>query len=136
MELTTNKGTELARTLRQRRTMVPMTLTELARATGVSASHLGRIERDERLPSAQVLRRLAKPLGFEEIELLSLARIISPQTPAHLPETVGLDPYVKSVLSQEPVEVQRAVILILSAMKSMTKGLTSERKVSEGNEHG
>ncbi len=140
MELTPSKGTELARTLKQRRTMVPMTLTELARAAGVSASHLGRIERGERYPSARILRRLATPLGLEEVELFTLAEYMSPQLHSDsgdVPRTRPLDPYVAGVLSQEPLEIQRTVIFILSAMKSMAKGMSlTEKKTHECDEHG
>jgi len=45
---------------------------------GVSASHLGRIERGERFPSGSVLRRIAGPLGFEEDELFTLAGYLCP----------------------------------------------------------
>lgn len=129
---------DFGRLLKQRRLMIPMTLYELGRAAGVSPSHLGRIERGERYPSARILKRLASPLGIDEPELMLMAGYLSPQSNdgAMNGSWQRLDPYVAGVLSQEPVEVQRAVILILSAMKSMTKGLTSERKVSEGNEHG
>jgi len=84
---------------------------------------LGRIERGERFPSARILRRLAKPLGFEESELFTLANYLSPQLPPsenQREHNLGqLDPYVASVLSQEPVEVQRTVIGIISILKSM-----------------
>lgn len=36
----------------------------------------------------------------------------------------GLDPYVASTLAQEPVAVQRAVIGILSILKSLAKNTT------------
>ncbi len=64
--------------------MIPLTLEELAATTRVSPSHLGRIERGERFPSARILRRLAKPLGFRESELLSLAGYLSPQPSTEL----------------------------------------------------
>jgi transcriptional regulator with XRE-family HTH domain len=104
--------------------MVPLTLRELAAASGVSSSHLGRIERGERFPSARILRKIAKPLGSEESELLTLAGYLSPQPPtgAGKPSVGQLDPYVASVLSQEPVEIQRAVITVLTVLKSMAKG--------------
>lgn len=38
----------LGKLLKQQRVMLPMTLQELAVRSGVSASHLGRIERDKR----------------------------------------------------------------------------------------
>jgi len=93
---------DLGKIIKQRRSMIPLTLQEFAHVAGVSASHLGRIERGERFPSARVLRRLAKPLEFDEGELFTLADYLSSQPSS----TVGsethigrLDPYVASVLS-------------------------------------
>ncbi len=115
---------DLGKILKQRRVMVPLTLGELAAASGVSASHLGRIERGERFPSARILRKIAKPLGASESELLTLAGYLSPQpsTGAERPSVGQLDPYVAVVLSQEPVEIQRAVVAILTIMKSLARG--------------
>jgi len=116
---------DLAQILKQRRIMMPLTLGELAHTVNVSASHLGRIERGERFPSAQFLRRLAKPLGFEETELLILGGYLSPK-PSVVTEDASrerLDPEVAKVLSQEPVEIQWAVVTILSVMKNMARML-------------
>ena len=77
--------TELGRILKQQRVAIPLTLQELASASGVSSSHLGRIERGERFPSAHILRRIAKPLGFDLNELLIMAGHLSPE-PSNLPE--------------------------------------------------
>jgi len=93
--------------------------------SGVSSSHLGRIERGERFPSAHILRKIAKPLGFEEDKLFRLAGYLSPQpsTTVESETQLGrLDPYVAAVLSQEPVETQRAVITLLTVLKSMARG--------------
>ena len=60
---------ELGKMLRQRRLMIPLTLRELVAKSGVSASHLGRIERGECFPSPHILRKIAKALGFNEGEL-------------------------------------------------------------------
>ena len=108
-----------------------LTLQELAAKSGVSSSHLGRIERGERFPSARTLRRIAKPLGFEEDELFTLAGYLSPQSPMvaeSSPAYSGerLDPYIASVLAREPVETQPAVIGILSILKSIAKSLSKE----------
>ncbi len=105
-----------------------LTLRKLTELSGVSASHLGRIERGERFPSASILRRIAKPLNFEEDELFTLAGYLSPQSPSiaeAYPDYSGrqLDPYVSKVLAEEPVEVQRAVIGILSMLKSIAKSV-------------
>jgi len=52
-----NQSGNLGRMLRQQRVAIPLTLQELARLSGTSPSHLGRIERGERFPSARVLRK-------------------------------------------------------------------------------
>ncbi len=112
--------------IKQQRISLPLTLQELAGKTNVSASHLGRIERGERFPSAHILRRIAGSLGFEENELFTLAGYLSSQSPGtteKLPSygTGRLDPYVARVLGQEPAEVQRAVIGILTMLRSIAK---------------
>ena len=121
-----NNGQYLGRILKQRRVMIPLTLRGLAAISGMSPSHLGRIERGERFPSALILRKIAEPLGFGESELFSLAGYLSSQ-PSSPDEgnTDGssgrLDPYVGWILSQEPVEVQRTVIGILNILKSIAR---------------
>ena len=116
---------DVGKIIKQQRVIIPLTLRQLGAMSGISTSHLGRIERGERFPSASVLRKLAKPLGFEEGELFSLAGYLS--SPPVIAEEKGtnyssgrLDPYVRQVLGQESVEVQRAVIGILSIFKSIT----------------
>ena len=124
--------TELGRILKQQRVALPLTLQELSAASGVSSSHLGRIERGERFPSAHILRKIARPLGFDEDELFTLAGFLSPQTPGISEERgVGyssrhLDPYVAKILSEEPVEVQRTIIGILNMLKSVARAMTKE----------
>jgi len=119
----------LGKIIKQQRVAVELTLKELSAVSGISSSYLGRVERGERFPSARILRKIAKPLGFEEGELFSLAGYLSPQTPsmaeANPDYSSGrLDPYVAKVLAQEPVDVQRAVIGILNILKSIAKGAT------------
>jgi transcriptional regulator with XRE-family HTH domain len=122
----------LGKILKQQRITVPLTLQELAAASDVSSSHLGRIERGERFPSARILRRIAQPLGFDEDELFTLAGFLSPQTSGvaeeHRPSYGArqLDPYVAKMLAEEPVEVQRSVIGILSLLKSVARGIGRE----------
>jgi len=122
----------LGKILKQRRVMVPLTLQELAHASGVSASHLGRVERGERFPSGSVLRKIAKPLGFKEDELFTLAGYLSPQSSAVLgekPEYISgnLDPYVAMVLAHEPADVQRVVISILAILKNIARSSAPEK---------
>ena len=127
-----NNRKNLGIILKQQRLRIMLTLRELTELSGVSSSHLGRIERGERFPSALILRRIAKPLGFEEDELFTLAGYLSPQSAgiaeAH-PDYSGrqLDPYVSKVLAEEPVEVQRAVIGILSMLKNIARSVTQRK---------
>ena len=108
-------------------------MREVSEKSGVSASHLSRIEHGDRFPSASVLRRLAEPLGFEETELMMLAGYLSPAKPGIAEDSKGyragkLDPYVAKVLSQEPLAVQRAVITILTLVKRIA---SSEEKAKK-----
>ena len=120
----------LGKILKQQRQAVNLTLYDLSAASGVSPSHLGRIEKGERFPSADILQRIAKPLKFGEEELFTLAGYLSPHmdeekyTPKVQPAHNQLDPYVARVLGQEPVEVQRAVVGILTILKSISFSLT------------
>ena len=123
---------DLSTIIKQHRLAVPMTLRELAIASGISASHMHRIERGERFPSARVLQKIAKPLGFEEDELFTLAGYLSPPSPIIAEDNPDynseqLDPYVAKVLAQEQVEVQRAVIGILIILKNLAKAISEER---------
>jgi len=122
---------ELGKIIKQQRLSIPLTLQELTAKSGVSSSHLGRIERGERFPSAHVLRKIARPLGFEENELFTLANYLPAQ--AHRIAEEGpsysggrVDPYVSRVLAQEPIDVQRAVIGILAILKSMARSIARE----------
>lgn len=120
----------MGKILKQQRITVPLTLQELASQSGVSSSHLGRIERGERFPSARILRKIARPLGFDEDELFTLAGFLSPHTPGVAEENGGrysarqLDPYVARTLAEESPEVQRSVIGILSLLKGIAKSMT------------
>jgi transcriptional regulator with XRE-family HTH domain len=122
-------NSDLGKIIKQQRIKVPLTLQELAAESGVSSSHLGRIERSERFPSARILRKIAKPLGFDEDDLFTLAGFLSPQTGDGVEESGArynarqLDPYVARMLAEESPEVQRAVIGILSLLKSVARGM-------------
>ncbi|MBI2288630.1 MAG: helix-turn-helix transcriptional regulator [Chloroflexi bacterium] len=110
MAVTGNCTNDIATVIKKRRISIPLTLRELASRSGVSSSHLGRVERGERFPSAHILRKIAEALGFDEGELFMLAGFLSGRSPAileHYPARSSgqLDPYVARVLSQEPIDV-------------------------------
>ena len=123
---THNNGKGLGRIIKQQRILTQLTLRELAGKSGVSSSHLGRVEAGERFPSARILHRIAGPLGFDEGELFALAGYLSIQ-PSTAAETMTennvnqLDPIVANMLRQEPIEVQRAIIVLLTMLKNLAK---------------
>jgi len=114
-----NANNNLGQTLKQARVAKGLTLLALSQESKVSPSFLARVERGERFPSGQVLRKLAHPLGFEETTLYVLAGLLSPQTGEH--KNGQLDPYVSAVLSHETHKVQRAVVSILAIFKTLAE---------------
>lgn len=122
---------ELGEIIRRERVKIPLTLQQLSAMSGVSPSHLGRTERGERFPSANVLKRIAKPLGFDEDELFILAGYLSPQQDAvsdtlESYNTGQLDPYVAKILAKETVEVQLAIVGLVGMLKTISKSLSKE----------
>ncbi len=73
MESQMNETQNLGSLVKQQRKRIGLTLQALSAKSGVSTSHLGRIEQAQRYPSVDVLRKIAKPLGLEEQELFNLA---------------------------------------------------------------
>lgn len=127
---------DLGEILRQARVRIPLTLQGLAAMAGVSPSHLGRIERGDRFPSAGVLKRIAKPLGFGEAEIFTLAGYLSPRAntiPEAQPSYSGgqMDPYVAKILAQEPREIQYSIIGILGILKAIAKTMVKEKEKPE-----
>jgi len=117
----TTASNEIGKTLKQQRLSLELTLRELAARSGISASHLGRVERGERFPSGHILRKIAKPLGFEESLLMVTAGYLSPDSSSETGEEPRiyrqLDPYVAKVLSEEPVHVQRTMVTLFIMLK-------------------
>jgi transcriptional regulator with XRE-family HTH domain len=123
IEMKTKKN--ISEIIKQRRISIPLTLSELGRNSGVSQSHIARIERGERLPSARALRKIAKPLGFKEEELFMLAGFLSTSSDnrdnlaSSNYHALAVDPFVVNMLSHESIEVQRGVIGILNILKTI-----------------
>jgi transcriptional regulator with XRE-family HTH domain len=128
----------LGKIIRQQRVSLSLTLQDLAAKSGVSASHLRRIERGERFPSGHVLQRIAKHLSFGENELFTLAGYLSPQQVVSAEKSITygeghLDPFVARMLSIEPLEVQRAVIGILTILKSVARDTIRKEQTSQSD---
>ena len=71
--------------IRKQRKSIPLSLEQLSSISGVSASHLGRIENQERAASPRTLQKIAKPLKFDLMELLIAAGYLAPD-PSNLSE--------------------------------------------------
>jgi transcriptional regulator with XRE-family HTH domain len=129
-------GKVLGTVIKRQRVMVPLTLLDLARLSGVSTSYLARIERGERYPSARVLRQIAKPLGFDEDELFVLAGYLSRDGHTEVKQSSrsyyyeGLDPYVARALSQQSIETQRSIVGIINILKSISSNIAEEPRTN------
>ncbi len=67
--------------IKRQRNRLGLTLPVLAAKSGVSATHLSRIEKAQRYPSVNVLRKIAEPLGLNEQELFNLAGYLPSEHP-------------------------------------------------------
>lgn len=84
-----------------------LTQWEQVAKSGVSASHLGRIERGVRFYSTYILNKIAKPLNLKEDELVTLAGYLSRRSPVIGQKSLThgserLDPYVANGLRRQP----------------------------------
>ena len=68
----------IAKLIKEQRQKKSLTLNQLSKISGVSLSHLGRIEQGYRRPSTRTLQKIAKPLGFDLYELLVITGHLSP----------------------------------------------------------
>jgi transcriptional regulator with XRE-family HTH domain len=70
----------LGKMIREQRKRRALTLNQLAKLSGVSVAHLGRIEQGQRGASTLTLQKIAEPLGFDLYELLVMTGHLSPGT--------------------------------------------------------
>jgi len=76
-----NEAQNLGSLIKRQGTRIGLTLTALAAKSGVSPTHLSRIEKARRYPSPNVLRKIAQPLGLEEKKLFNLADYLPSEQP-------------------------------------------------------
>ena len=104
------KRSELAKMLKGQREELGLTLAVLSDRSGVCVSHIARVEKGERFPSALVLRRLAKPLGIAEGQLLATAGYLT--NPAGAYNTGDIQPRTPQDVLDELRAVQPIAIPI------------------------
>lgn len=78
-----------------------MTLSYLEQKSGVSNSHISRIERGLREPSPETLKKLAKPLGVSYKKLLKVAGYLDDDEPNNkIKKAISNDPELQDVWEQ------------------------------------
>ena len=82
--MVSNAGKELASIIKHRRISSLLTIEELGALSGVSLSHLSKIENGKRLPSTHILQKIARTLSFEATKLSMLAGFLSHGAPIRI----------------------------------------------------
>lgn len=78
-----------------------MTLTYLEKKSGVSNSHISRIERGLREPSPDTLKKLSGPLGVNYKEMLKVAGYLDNEEPKEkIKKAISDDPELQDVWEQ------------------------------------
>ena len=73
-----NKKPNISRIIREQRKQKSLSLKQLSRLSGVSISHLGRIEQGLRRPSTRTIQKIVGPLDFDLQELLIITGHLLP----------------------------------------------------------
>jgi len=76
-----NDAQNLGSVIKRQRLRIGLTLAVLAAKSGVSVAYLSRIEKAQRYPSVNVLRKIAEPLRLDEKELFNLAGYLPSEHP-------------------------------------------------------
>ena len=126
MAIESTMSDNLGGIIRQRRLSLSKSLRHIAAESGVSKSYLDQIETGERFPSGNLLKKIAKPLGFEVDELFSLAGYLPSRPPSTADQSLvyfvkRLDPYAARLLAQKSVEMQRSIIGVLAILKNIAR---------------
>ena len=66
------------KSIKEQRKKMALSLEKLSKISGISISHLSRIEQGNRRPSIRTLQKIVKPLGFNLQELLVITGYLSP----------------------------------------------------------
>ncbi len=78
-----------------------MSLRELARRLGITPSYVSDIENDRRVPSEEVLRRIADELGLDFDDLVARAGRIGPNAERYLRETPAATTLFRRITEQK-----------------------------------
>ncbi|MFC2004846.1 helix-turn-helix domain-containing protein [Chloroflexota bacterium] len=65
--------------IKEQRKKLSLSLYQLSNLSGVSVSHLGRVEQSQRGASIRTLQKIAEPLGFDLFELLVITGHLLPE---------------------------------------------------------
>jgi transcriptional regulator with XRE-family HTH domain len=118
-----NKVGEYLKSLRQG---MGISQNKLADISGITVSHICRMEKGNRIPSGAMVVKLASALGIAEKELLVMAGHTGEPITAESTKLLleAIDPSVVGALEQETPEVQRRIIHTLQRMKEMARTMS------------
>jgi transcriptional regulator with XRE-family HTH domain len=89
-------------TLRQAREVRVLSAVDVARAAGISAAYLSKLENDAvKKPSPQILHRLSKALKVPYAELMRLCGYLVPGEPDHVPTSASIGDALFSDLTDD-----------------------------------
>ncbi len=123
--MTADKRDESRRRVKQQRVARGLSLRELAATSGVSLSHLSRIEKGERFPSPRIVRKIARPLGLDESELLAMGGYPLAQSSTEAERLNGLKTRVFELCNgsySSLSELARAMGITLSQLYRVRQG--------------
>jgi transcriptional regulator with XRE-family HTH domain len=122
--LNDNKVGEYLKSLRQG---MGISQNKLADISGITVSHICRMEKGNRIPSGAMVVKLASALGLVEKELLAMAGHTGEPITAESTKLLleAIDPSVVEALEQETPDIQRRIIHILLQMKETARTMSS-----------
>lgn len=87
-----------------------LSIQELAKRSGVSASHISRIERGNRKPSPETLEKLAIHLKVDYVQLMEVAKLLEKKEKqiVHLEEVLR---HPRLFLNGEPIDDSKRELL-------------------------
>lgn len=103
--------------LQERRIEMKLSIQQLSQESGISASHISRMERGVRNPSPQTLDKLAVPLHVDYLTLLKVADLLeSPQSNCVDLEKVLLNDICIYQDKQVPKAIRDKIMVLLATI--------------------
>jgi len=117
---------QIGKYLKSLRISMGISQYKLAAISGITVSHICRLEKGNRLPSGGMIVKLARALGIAEKELLVMTGCIEATEETRNAESkrhleAEIDHLVVYTLAQETPELQRQIIEVLQMLKKTAR---------------